>query len=167
MDAAVVSICNIRAGEGTTNNVTPDDVVMYGTVRTYKKEVKQKIKDRLRCIIESVSEGYGCRGELNYIDELEVTDNNPILYETAYQAVKGAGAVPVDPVPSTGGEDFAAYLAGKAPGFFYWLGVRNVDKDCLYPWHSPKFRADEDAVTIGAGTYAMTAFCAIQMYRNK
>ena len=166
IDSCVLSLCNIRAGEGTTNNVTPDEVRIYGTVRTFKKEVKQIAKTRLRSIVENTSVGYGCTGILNYIDELEVTDNNPILYDTALQAVRSIGVKPVDPVPSTGGEDFAAYLAGSVPGFFYWLGVKNEKKDCIYSWHSPHFKADENALAIGAGTYAMTAFCAIRQFRK-
>ena len=43
LDSAVVSICNVKAGEGTTNNVTPDLVKMYGTVRTYKEDVQKMI----------------------------------------------------------------------------------------------------------------------------
>lgn len=162
LDSAVVSICNVRAGEGTTNNVTPDEVVMYGTVRAYKAETQKLVEQRLTAITESISEAYGCEGSFTYLYELAVTDNNPCLYDAAYEAVSSIGAKPVDPVASTGGEDFSEYLKSDVPGFFYWLGTRNEEKDCVYSWHSPKFKADEHCIAIGAGTYAMSVFKAIE-----
>ena len=166
IDSAVISICNIQAGEGTVNNVTPDQVVMYGTVRAYKKETQKLIEKRLRALTESISQAYGCQGILDYIYELGVVDNAVSLYEAAYEAVTATGARPVDPDPSTGGEDFSDFLRG-APGFFYWLGVRNEEKDCVYSWHSPHFQADERCIAIGAGTYAMSVFQAIEGLQNK
>jgi len=166
LDSCVVSICNISSGIGTTNNVTPDEVKMYGTVRSFDTKIAKKIEQRLTQIIENTSLAYGCQGKLNYYYELAVTDNNPSLYDTALQAVKSIGAIPVDPIPSTGGEDFSAYLSGDTPGFFYWLGVRNEKKDCIYSWHSPHFKADENAIAIGAGTLAMSVFKAIEQLKN-
>lgn len=166
IDSAVVSICNMQAGTGTTNNVTPDEVTMYGTVRTYSKEVQHMIEERLKSIVKSVAEGYGCSGELEYIYELAVTDNNPALYDIAKKAVEEAGALPVQPASSTGGEDFSAFLESDVPGYFYWLGVRNEEQDCQYSWHSPHFKADPRAIAIGAGVYAMTAFEGMQAFKK-
>ena len=101
IDSAVVSICNISGGVGTVNNVTPDEVKMYGTVRTFSKDIANKIESRLKEIIECTSRAYGCEGQLDYIYELAVTDNNPSLYDCAFQAVESIGATPVNPVPST------------------------------------------------------------------
>lgn len=158
MDSCVVSICSVKAGEEASNNITPDEVKMYGTVRTYRREVEERIRERLDEIISSVSEAYGCVGELEYIYELAVTENDPLLYEAAYQAVKKTGATPVKTNPSTGGEDFSAYLGHGIPGFFYWLGVKNEDKDCAYSWHSPHFKADDDVIATGAGVLVMSVF---------
>lgn len=160
IDSSVLSICNVRAGEGA-NNVTPDKVTMLGTVRTYSKEVEACVVQRLKAIVESTAVAYGCEGSLNYIYELPPTINNESLYQAAYEAVTSIGAEPVDPIPSTGGEDFSVFMEEK-PGFFYWLGTRNEENDCVYSWHSPHFKADERCVAIGAGTYAMSVFQAIK-----
>ena len=97
-----------------------------------------------------------------------MTDNNPILYDIAHAAVCDTRAEPVDPIPSTGGEDFSVFTSqSDVPGFFYWLGVRNPDKDCVYSWHSPHFKADEPAIAIGAGTYAMSVFEAVDALAKK
>ncbi len=166
LDSAVVSICNVKAGEGTTNNVTPDEVKMYGTVRTFRKSVQDLVDKRLTAITRDIAEAYGCVGELQYLRELPVTDNNPCLYDAAHEAAS-AVAIPVDPDPSTGGEDFSIFLQTGVPGFFYWLGVGNKDLDCVHPWHSPKFKADTRAIPIGGGLYAMSVFAAIKQLENK
>ena len=165
--AGVVSICNIKAGEGTVNNVCPDEVKMYGTVRTYKQEHKCFMDRRLREIVEGIAAAYNTEGISEYIYELPVTDNTrrpgwPDLLKAANAAVIGAGAEPVDPEPSGGGEDFSVFMEGYdghagVPGFFYWLGIRNDATDCVYSWHSPHFKADAACIPIGAGVYALSA----------
>lgn len=167
LDAAVVSICSIHGGDGVVDNITPDEVRMHGTVRTYRKNVQEMVHQRLVEIVDSTARAYGCQGELDYSYELAVTENNPILHDIACRAVKAVGAEVTEPVPSTGGEDFSEYLKGGCPGLFYWVGVRNQKKDCIYSWHSPKFRADEDAVKYGAGTYAMSVFEAIGQFGSE
>ena len=163
----MVSICNVRAGEGTTNNVCPDTVKMYGTIRCYKEETQHLVERRLNSILQNICEAYECTGELEYIYELPVTANNPSLFEAADSAVRGAGVQPVDPIPSTGGEDFSIYLQTGVPGFFYWLGTRNEENDCVYSWHSPHFKADDRCIPIGAGVYAMSVFEGIRAIENQ
>lgn len=167
LQSAVVSVCNVKAGNGTTNNVCPDEVKMYGTVRTYKQEHKYFMDRRIREIVEGIAAAYHTEGISEYIYELPVTDNTrrpgwPDLFKIANEAVVGAGAEPVDPEASGGGEDFSIYVEGfeghaGVPGFFYWLGVRNEQTDCVYSWHSPHFKADAECIPIGAGVYALSA----------
>lgn len=161
----VVSICNVRAGEGTTNNVTPNEVKMYGTVRAFQKEDIDLIEKRLGDIIQHTCEAFGCKGKLEFIRELDVTGSKE-LYDIALEAVKETGAQPVDPTPSTGGEDFSVYQKGDAPCFFYWLGTRNEKQDCTYSWHSPKFKADPHCIMIGGGVYTMSVFKAIEKLKK-
>ena len=54
----------------------------------------------------------------------------------------------------------------KKPAFFYWLGTRNEENDCVYSWHSPHFKADERCIAIGAGTYAMSVFRAMECLKK-
>jgi amidohydrolase len=164
IDSAVVSICSVKAGE--VNNVIPDEVVMLGTVRAYKRETQELVERRLGEITKGIAAAYGCEVVFKYIYELAVTDNRDrMMYETAMKAVS-AVAEPVDPIPSTGGEDFSEYGKTGVPTFFYWLGVRNEAEDCVYPWHSPRFKADLRSLKYGAGTYAMSVFTAIEQLRK-
>ena len=164
-DPCVLSICNVRAGEGTTNNVTPNEVRMYGTVRAFREEDIDLIEKRLREIIENTAAAYQCEGELEFIRELSVTGAKE-LYPVGLAAASEV-AVPVDPVPSTGGEDFSAFQDARANCFFYWLGTRNEEKDCVYSWHSPKFQFDPACLKIGGGLYSMSVFKAIEYLKSE
>ena len=164
INSAVVSICNVRAGSGTTNNVIPEDVTMYGTVRTYKSYDANHIEARLKKLISQIAEAYECEGECEYIYELPVTYGLHELYPAAYEAASAVG-IPVDPTPTGGGEDFSIYQQ-EVPGFFYWLGVRDESCDCVYPWHSPHFKANKSVIKLGAGLYAMSVFTGIEAVKK-
>lgn len=167
VDSAVVSICSIKAGDGKTYNVTPDEVTLVGTVRAYKPEVQKMVEKRLKEMVEGIAAAYGCAGSVEYIYEIAVTANASVLYPVAQAAVNAIGAEAVNPDPSTGGEDFSEYMKAGVPGFFYWIGTRNEEKGCVYPWHSPKYQADLSCLKYGAGTYAMSVFETLNLLKNK
>ena len=161
LQPGVLSVCSIHGGEGMTWNVTPELVKLAGTCRSYDKELAEKFEPSMRRILKGVAEGYNLRADLEYNYDLPVVANPAGMVPIALEAVESIGAKPVDPIPSTGGEDFTFFM-DHAPGFFYWLGVRNEEKGYINPWHSPFFRADEDCIAVGAGVYAASVFCAIE-----
>ena len=55
-----------------------------------------------------------------------------------------------------GSEDFQEYVE-KIPGTIMFLGGRNEEKDVCYSHHSNFFNIDEDALPIGAASYAQFA----------
>ena len=163
--ACVISLCSIHAGNGLICNVTPSEVNMAGTVRWYDEELGSSIEDMMRNVITNTAAAYGCTAELLYnYDQTSVT-NPADVYPIAVESVKAVctslgRAEPMDPIPSTGGEDFTFFMQ-EVPSFFYWLGVGNKELECVHPWHSPHFRADERAIPVGAGVYASSVFHAI------
>jgi amidohydrolase len=61
-------------------------------------------------------------------------------------------------LPHTGAEDFA-FLSQRAPGLYFWLGVRSpavAEKDAA-SIHSPLFRVDESALILGVRAMANLA----------
>ena len=161
LQPGVLSICSMHAGDGMTWNVTPELVKLAGTCRSYDKELAEKFEPSMRRIINGVAEGYNLSADLEYNYDLPVTANPAGMIPIAFEAVESIGATAMNPIPSTGGEDFTFFM-DHAPGFFYWLGVRNEEKGYVHPWHSPFFRADERCIAVGMGTYAASVFCAIE-----
>ena len=71
-------------------------------------------------------------------------------------ALFGAKSIKKIVHPSMGGEDFARYVQA-VPGAMFFLRVGNAKLGAIHTWHHPKFRADEDAIPIGAAVLAKSA----------
>ena len=171
-DPGVVSICSVHTNNKLISNVIPDSVHMEGTVRFYSYENKALINRRIDEIVRNIGEAYGCETEFWTSEDLPITSNAPLpgqrdLFDIAMKTVEMIGAAPVSLDPSGGGDDFSHYRLGAGgkpgvPSFFYWLGVRNEEKDCIYSWHSPHYQADPDAIICGAKLLAESAVLAAE-----
>lgn len=145
LNSAVVSIGTFKAG--TANNVIPEVVEITGTVRSFDPDDRQILSKRIKEILESTARTYMVDVEIEYIFDLPAVYNSEELTNLAYDACKeivGEDGI-VDPIPSMGGEDFSIFTK-KIPGFFFWLGVGNKEKNMNYVWHNPKFDGDDRAI---------------------
>lgn len=148
-ETAVLSVTQFHAG--STHNVIPHTATIEGTIRTYKNNVQEKIRQRLTAIIEGVCRSHGATFELDYIDGYPVLVNDPDAADYTCRVIRNLVPehylhTPCDPV--LGGEDFAYYLK-KVPGCFAFLGVRNETKEIVHMCHDPRFDIDEDAMPYG------------------
>ena len=169
-DPCVISICSIHGGADLTYNVIPELVQMAGTARSYDLELGANIENMMRRVINNTASAYGLTAELEYIYDQPAVINSSDTYMIALKSINdietSLGKIkPIDPIPSTGGEDFTFFMQ-EIPSFFYWLGVGNEELECVHPWHSPNFRADERCIPVGAGIYASSVFNAIESIRK-
>jgi len=132
---------------------------MLGTIRTLSSDLREKIIERMRSIVEEYSKAMRCEAKFEITEEnVPVTINDEKLAEFARKILSeafGSNAI-VRQDPDMGAEDFSFY-ANKAPGLFVVLGVKNEKKGIVYPHHHPKFDVDEDVLWIGTATYALLA----------
>jgi len=149
-DPSVLSITSIHAG--TAYNVIPELVEMKGTVRAFSLETTRKIEARIREIVEMTAQAMGGRGELDFnygypavINDKETT---ALLVATA-KGILGEDAVLELADPIMAGEDFAFYQQ-KIPGTFFFLGSGGESTGSVWPWHHPKYNADESCMKAGA-----------------
>ncbi|HNZ78262.1 MAG TPA: amidohydrolase [Bacilli bacterium] len=150
---AVISICVMEAGKAF--NIIPDYAYLKGTVRTYNKEIKKKIKKQIEEIVRNVVNLHRGDYELEYRDGVIPTINTPEVCEVLKQVIVDTigidNYIELDTV-SMGVDDFAYYV-DKAKGAMMSLGVRNEEKDCIYPLHNSRFNVDEDVFIIGVEVY--------------
>ncbi len=148
LDRAVVTVGAINAG--TAFNIIPEYAELKGTVRTFSPEARKLIPERFRAIVSGVAEALGGRAEIEYLQEIPATVNDPevaaFVREVAEEIVGKENVV--EPEPSMGGEDHAFYQE-IAPGCYSFIGMANPEKGAIYPHHHPKFNLDEDALAIG------------------
>jgi hippurate hydrolase len=152
-DAGVVSVTQIHGGE--TWNIIPEQVVVRGTVRTFRKEVQDLIETRLRAIVAGVASTFDMGATVRYERRYPATVNN--ADETghavrAMQAVVGEGQVDTNPVPEMGSEDFAFMLEAKR-GCYVWMGTGTGERTVHV--HNPRYDFNDDALPIG-GSYWVT-----------
>jgi amidohydrolase len=146
-DPSVLTVGIVRGGERF--NIIPGEVHLEGTVRTYKKEVRDLIERRMREIMDGITRGNGGSFEMEYKSNAPPTVNDPELaarVRPLLERIVGADNVKIVE-PSMAGEDFA-YFANQAPGFFFRLGVV-APGTTSGGLHTPTFRADDSAVPAG------------------
>ena len=152
----VVSVGMIRAG--TAWNIIPGEATFEGTVRTHDPEVRKKVAEEFRRIVQQTAIAHGATAEIAYHDYGPPVWNDPELGKrmrpSLVRAVGEANVVEVEPV--MGGEDFSHY-AQKVPGFYVFLGVRNPAVGAIHGVHTPHFVLDEAALPVGVRTLALMA----------
>ena len=153
---AVVTVGSIHAGNA--HNVIPGEAIIQGTVRTYDPELRQRMSERLRELVEGIARAMRAEAKVEYTFGYPPLVNDPAMTELARAA--GAEIVGkqnlVDPEQALGGEDMAYFLQ-KAPGCFFRLGTGNRARGITYGNHHARFDVDEAALPIGAAAMAATA----------
>ena len=147
VDSAVVTVTQIHAGDAY--NVIPDSVKLCGSIRTFKKEVREKVISSMESVVKGVASGLGASAELR------IKQGYPATINTAQEAQKatlaaarvvGETKVILDADPSTGSEDFA-YMLQARPGCYIWLGNGNRDGGCML--HNPHYDFNDEILPIG------------------
>jgi len=146
--SAVLTIGSIHGGDAF--NVTPDEVTLTGTLRSFDEGLRASLPDRIRRIAQGVASALQCQAEVEVRPGNAAVVNDARVAEIARRAavrVVGEANV-VEPEPTMGGEDMAVYFE-QVPGCFVFVGSANAARGLDQPHHSPRFDFDEDALPIG------------------
>src|SRR5437660_12108289 len=102
-DAGVVSVTQVHGGD--TWNVIPQEVVLRGTVRAFKREVQDLIEQRIRGIVAGVAATFDMSATVRYERRYPAMINAEVETQhaiAAAAAVVGAENVDTDPTPEMG-----------------------------------------------------------------
>jgi amidohydrolase len=172
LDPIVVTVGSIHGG--TKHNIIPDEVKMQLTVRTYKKEVRDKVLAAIERIAKNIAAAAGVppdRAPIISVDKNPVapaTYNNPELTKRLVAVwKKSLGDENVEIVdPTMGGEDFSEYSLPdhSIPAVNFHFGAVDPGKIADYKkagkelpsLHSSKF-APVPEPTIRIGVIGMTS----------
>lgn len=143
-----------KAGGGTAANIIPDTADVAVGVRTFNREVRQHMLERVPEVIDHTVKMW--RGDYELADfhtpsayvDVDICDEMlPFIKEVC-------GEDSPQTVPcAVGAEDFG-YVTEKAPGMLVYLGAGSPSGE---PLHSPSMVLDERALTMGAAIYANCA----------
>ena len=149
LEGLVVSVTQFHAGN--TYNVIPETAMINGTIRALGDETRKLAEQRLRSMIEMVTQMAGATYELDFRIGYPVTVNDGGATQKAIEAARlVAGDAGVNPqVRATlGGEDFA-YMLNARPGAYIFMG--NGDTAGL---HHPAYDFNDEAIPHGASYWA-------------
>ena len=148
LEAAVVAVGAIHGGNAF--NVTPPQVEMTGTIRTYDPATRETVLRRVRQVIEGVAVACGATAELEIIpltpavvNDAEVTE----VVRAAAEAVVGPENV-LSGERTMGSEDASLFMQ-DIPGCYFFVGSANAERGLDAPHHNPRFDFDEDALALG------------------
>ena len=152
---AVVTIGSIHGG--VRGNIIPDEVTLWGTVRTFDTEMREDFMRRITTTAEQVAAASGASAEVSFPGHAPVTFNDPELTERMVPTLEwAAGEQAVSVAPRImGAEDFS-YYQREIPGLFFFLGVNKagVGPGEAAPNHSPLFFVNDDALIVGVRALA-------------
>src|SRR6185369_11230914 len=122
-DPAVVTIAQITTG--TTNNIIPESVFLFGTIRTVSETTRAEVRAGVKRVAEGIAAAHGASAEVDLEPGYPVTINDPaytaFVQETA-RALIGEERVVELRAPVMGAEDFS-YVLQKVPGAMAFLGA--------------------------------------------
>jgi amidohydrolase len=158
-DPAVVTIAQITAG--TTNNIIPETVFMFGTIRSVSEETRAEVRAGVRRVAEGIAAAHGATAEVDLEAGYPVTINDPafaaFVMETARLLIDADKVVEL-PAPIMGAEDFS-YVLQRVPGAMAFLGARpdGLDPATAPQNHSNVVVFDEPAMAVGVALYVAVA----------
>jgi amidohydrolase len=160
----VLSIGAIHGG--TAENIIPDDVLLLGTIRSFRPEVRA----RMLAGIERTAKAAAAMSDapapdIKFTEVAKAVMNDPTVVESAAKVMKTAFGDRFKPAPPvTPSEDFSEFVNAGVPSMFFNIGVYEPERvaaarDGTGPQlpsnHSPLF-APVPKPTIETGIEAMT-----------
>jgi amidohydrolase len=140
---------------GTASNVIADRVVIEGTIRAYRPEIRKLIFDAVPRVAAGVASGLRCEAKLEHLFGSPPVINNPeVAAWVGKIATAVAGENPVgehDPVSV--GDDMAEFL-NRVPGCYFLLGAAKKGAE---PHHNARFDFDEACLPIGTEVFVRAA----------
>lgn len=155
-EEAVLTIGQLAAGD--TANVIPERAVLQGTLRTFQKEVRERLVNRIREAAEGVAKTYRCQMEYEVLSACPGVVTDDAVTRQAEESIHALlpQAQIIQGAHGMGSEDFAE-ITDRVPGAYYMIGAGPKDPDKRLGQHNPKIEFNEDVLSIGAAIYAKTA----------
>ena len=149
LEPTVLTIGSIHGG--ATNNVIADKVSIKGTFRCFNIATAEKIKNKMREMLEGICKGYGSKFHLEFANGFPPVINHKAetaeLVQSAKKVIQEKDILIQEKIMLA--EDFSRYLE-CVPGSYFFIGSRNPSEDSYFSNHHPEFDIDEKVLEVGA-----------------
>ena len=153
IDAAVISICAVQAGDLGAMSVVPGKATLVGTVRTFSAQVQAEVEKRLTALCAAVAAGFGATATVKFERIYPATINTAaeaLFAGDVAQSLVGAPNVDRHMEPSMGAEDFS-FMLQKKPGAYLRIGQDAKGGAFL---HNSRYDFNDDILPLGAALHA-------------
>lgn len=161
----VVTVGAIQGG--TLGNIIPNDVVVRGTIRSYKPEVREQLLTGVRRTANAVADMSGApKPEVHIEQGGQAINNDAQLVERTEAVLRSAyGDAAIRMPPATASEDFSDFVNACVPSMFFFIGIYDMQRylDSRKPGgsplpanHSPFFApVPEPSIRTGVGAMSL------------
>ncbi|MGB3368266.1 MAG: M20 family metallopeptidase [Acidaminobacteraceae bacterium] len=149
IEGAVLTIGRMECG--VRRNIIAEEAILEGTLRAFNESVYNTIKSKCYDYARGMEVSYGCEVEVVFRDMYPPVVNDKDLCED-FRVANEKDFIVEDIEPQMISEDFS-YFQREAPGLFLFLGVRNEEKNYVFPLHNSKFNFDEEVLLCGVQGY--------------
>ena len=148
-EPVVITVGEIHGG--TARNIMAGSAYLTGTLRTWNRELRERVIDRIERVAGKTSHAFGAQVTFAFEEGNPAVVNDAACAEAARQAVvEVLGEPAVASYEGTlAGEDFAEYLR-YVPGVLAFVGTRNPAVGAEHPQHSCYYTVDESVLAKGS-----------------
>lgn len=156
--SAVLSVTHIDVG--STWNVLPAKGFFEGTIRTFDPEVRLSVIDKFTKVVQTTAEQFEAEVDIVWGNSPKVTFNDATITPLIFENSKKFAEV-LETLPSTGGEDFAAYQE-KIPGVFAFVGSNGAKQ--APDWHHDDFIVRDEALPVAVNYFVESTHYLLEYY---
>ena len=160
-ESAVLSVTHIEVGN--TWNVLPAAGFFEGTIRTFEPKVREDVIASFEKVVQATADQFGAQVDITWGNSPYVTYNDYTLTPLIFENSKSFAEV-IETLPSTGGEDFAAYQK-EIPGVFAFVGS-NGEEDAP-DWHHDDFLVKDEALPVAVNYYVENALFLLDYFKEQ
>lgn len=148
-ESAVISVGHIDAGAYDSPNIIPSRVVVRGTARSYRPEVRDILEQSIGAFATSCAAPHGTTARLIYTRRYPPLINTAAEVQRAVAAARATvGAEAVDPeAPLAGGSEDFSFMLEKVPGAYVMIGNGDGPESAFV--HTPKYDFNDALIPIG------------------
>jgi len=152
LDSAVISVTQMHSGDAY--NVIPQEAVLRGTVRAFRKETMALIKERIETIAAGIAKTMGgsAKADVRIAFPPLVNDRDAAKFiaDVAAEIVGEENMNREGPFVMAS-EDFS-YMLEQVPGAFVNIGNGGGEGGCEV--HNPSYDFNDDALALGSTLWA-------------
>ncbi len=155
-EEAVLTIGQFSAGDAP--NIIPVRAQLQGTLRTFNKDVRERLVVRMQEVLSGVAQTYRCEYEYETLSECAALITDDAVTESVERSMRRV-APQIQILKdghSMGSEDFAEF-SQRIPCAHFMVGAGPDQEQKRFVLHDPRIEFQEEVLSLGAAIYAQAA----------